>query len=166
MQTITQAQGETIFIPSNWYHQVNNVTDCISINRNWCNSVNVPSLYQSIVEELEHVEESLCDVRDMLSDNHEGEEDGWKREFYELVQDVAVKDAGWAWAGFWDMILHNLQHPATRERGDLRPGDGWVSKRLLPLVDDFVQRDDARWLDGGILNTAVRCKTLLEAMGE
>ncbi|TKY90582.1 hypothetical protein EX895_000580 [Sporisorium graminicola] len=159
MQTITQHAHETVFIPSNWFHQVTNLTDCISINRNWCNAVNLPSLYHSIVDELQHVENSLCDVRDMLSASGEGE--GWKREFYAVVQDVAVQDAGWAWAGFWEMILHNLTHPATK--AELKPADAWVRERLLPLVRDFERREDAKWLDEGIRQTAEKCRRLLEA---
>ncbi|SPC65415.1 uncharacterized protein UHOD_00545 [Ustilago sp. UG-2017b] len=164
LQGIDQEEGETIFIPSNWYHQVSNVTEAISINRNWCNSINLPSLYEAIKRELEHVEESLCDVRDMLSDSSGGKDgDEWKREFYVLVQDVAVKDAGWAWKGVWDMVVRNLEHPATKQ--DLRPKDGWVKERLLPLVKDFELREDGKWLDGeGIQNTTQRCKGLLEDM--
>lgn len=34
--TITQRQGETIFVPSGWYHTVTNLDPCvISINKNW-----------------------------------------------------------------------------------------------------------------------------------
>ncbi|CDW99799.1 hypothetical protein [Sporisorium scitamineum] len=157
MQTIHQSANETIFIPSNWYHQVHNSTDCISINRNWCNSINIPSLYRSIVDELSHVEDSLCDVREMLSS---GEGEGWKREFYALVQDVAIKDAGWAWAGFWHMVRHNLIHPACRV--GLRPVDEWMSERLLPLIRDFEGREDGKWLDAGIRETVKKCRELLE----
>ncbi len=32
VQIVDQEQGETIFIPSNWYHQVNNLTEAVSIN--------------------------------------------------------------------------------------------------------------------------------------
>ncbi|SPO20933.1 uncharacterized protein UTRI_00410 [Ustilago trichophora] len=165
IQVIDQAQGETIFIPSNWYHQVENLTEAISINRNWCNSVNLPSLYQSIVDELQHVEENLCDVKEMLSSNSSsGTGEGWKEEFYRLVQDVAIQDAGWAWAGFWDMVVYNLKHPAKARES--RPKDGWVRERLRPLVEDFAKREDARWLDQKILETAKRCKIILEATGD
>ncbi|SPO20018.1 uncharacterized protein UTRI_00410_B [Ustilago trichophora] len=165
VQIIDQTQGETIFIPSNWYHQVENLTETISINRNWCNSVNLPSLYQSIVDELQHVEESLCDVKEMLSSNDSSATgEGWKEEFFTLIQDVAVQDAGWAWAGFWDMVVYNLEHPATASES--RPKDGWMRERLRPLVDDFAEREDARWLNQKILEIAKRCKILLEAMGD
>ncbi|KAK0541036.1 hypothetical protein OC835_000356 [Tilletia horrida] len=49
--------GETIFVPSNWYHEVLNLTDCISINHNWCNSYNLESMYDSMVEEVSAVRE-------------------------------------------------------------------------------------------------------------
>ncbi|SNX81670.1 uncharacterized protein MEPE_00375 [Melanopsichium pennsylvanicum] len=177
VQIIDQKQGETIFIPSNWYHQVENLTECISINRNWCNSVNLPSLYHSIVAELDHVQESLCDVKEMLqngcssssttaSKGKQGEQvEGWEKEFYTLVQDVAIKDAGWAWDAFWNMVHWNLTKPATRSETRLRPGDAWIRDRLLPLVVEFDARKDARWLDPQIRHTALKCKTLLEAMG-
>ncbi|GAC95541.1 hypothetical protein PHSY_003117 [Pseudozyma hubeiensis SY62] len=161
MQIIIQSAGETIFVPSNWYHQVDNVSDVISMNRNWCNAHNLPSLYESILQELDHVEESLDDVKDMLRAN-KGQE--WKQEFYALVQDVAVKDAGWAWDGFWKMVERNLVSLATGKGS--RPDDGWVRERLLPLAEGFELREDAKWLDSGIRETAQRCKLLLESIDD
>lgn len=32
---VDQQEGETIFVPSGWYHMVLNLSDCISINHNW-----------------------------------------------------------------------------------------------------------------------------------
>ncbi|ETS63599.1 hypothetical protein PaG_01898 [Moesziomyces aphidis] len=159
VQVVDQQEGETIFVPSNWWHEVHNVGECISINRNWCNAVNVPSLYRSIEAELEHVERSLCDVHEMLqSNNTQGEE--WRKEFYTLVQDVAVQDAGWAWDGFWKMVLRNLRNPPTGSR--CRPDAKWVRTRILPLAQQFETRQDAHWLDASILDTARRCRQLLE----
>lgn len=164
MQVITQHAHETIFIPSNWYHQVHNLTDCISINRNWCNSHNIASLYHSIVQELQHVEQSLCDVREILANKPCSTHHDSKREFYALVQDVAVKDAGWAWHAFWQMLLRNLTSLPTEPA--LRPHVAWMSQQLLPLTHDFEHREDARWLDPVIRTTAQTCKSLLDAMVE
>ena len=80
-----------------------NLTDCISINHNWCNAANLPALYAAMCEEVERVEQALEDVRDMLVTAHkakaeEGDSDseaGWKREFVKIVQDVTQADAGW-----------------------------------------------------------------------
>lgn len=30
--TVLQEEGETIFVPSNWYHEVTNLTDCVSVS--------------------------------------------------------------------------------------------------------------------------------------
>ncbi|PSS06491.1 hypothetical protein PHLCEN_2v3720 [Hermanssonia centrifuga] len=86
---VDQEEGETIF--------VENLTACISINHNWCNSVNLPSLYLSMCDKVVEVEEALEDVREMLitSQDNKEEETEWKREFVKIVQDVVKQDAGW-----------------------------------------------------------------------
>ena len=94
--------------PSGWYHQVENLTDCISINHNWCNAVNLPALYTSMCHEVVRVEAALEDVRDMLAEAHKGKtgdgETEWRREFTKIVQDVTQKDAGWKCV--LDYIVH------------------------------------------------------------
>ena len=80
-----------------------NLTDCISINHNWCNAANLSALYAAMCEEVERVEQALEDVRDMLVTAHKTKveekdsdsEAGWKREFVKIVQDVTQADAGW-----------------------------------------------------------------------
>lgn len=78
----------------NHYRKVENLTACISINHNWCNSVNLPQLYKSMCDEIVEVEKALYDVRDMLRELH-GDDATWKKEFTKVVQDVVQKDAGW-----------------------------------------------------------------------
>ena len=39
--SILQQRGETIFVPSNWFHSVENVHDTLSINHNWLNGANI-----------------------------------------------------------------------------------------------------------------------------
>lgn len=79
--------------PSGWYHTVENLTTCISINHNWCNSVNLPSMYAAICHRIVDVERELEDVRELLSLNPENRE--WEVEWMDIVQDVLEKDAGW-----------------------------------------------------------------------
>ncbi|OBZ77277.1 JmjC domain-containing protein 1 [Grifola frondosa] len=115
---VEQKAGESIFIPSGWYHQVENLTDCISINHNWCNAANLPSLYSSMCAKVIEVEHALEDVRELLSHNQEvtgkdGNIDdangGWEREWTHIVQDLVEKDAGWNWMTFWRMVRHAMQ---------------------------------------------------------
>lgn len=73
--------------------KVENLTHCISINHNWSNSVNMPSLYKAMCDKVVEVEAALYDVRDMLSAG--GADDTWKQEWVNIVQDVVKHDAGW-----------------------------------------------------------------------
>ncbi|KZT06729.1 Clavaminate synthase-like protein [Laetiporus sulphureus 93-53] len=150
---VEQKEGDTIFIPSGWYHQVENLTACISINHNWCNSVNLPSLYESMCAKVLEVEHALEDVKDMLSENAP-EDDDWQQEWVQIVQDVVEKDAGWNWVTFWKMVLHALQiatynsNESTVAAGhwkpappELRPPWSFVKERVQKCYDDFIQRD-------------------------
>ena len=75
--------------------QVENLTDCISINHNWCNAHNLPSLYSSMCAKVTEVEHALEDVRELLSSNAAPGDTSWMREWVNIVQDVVEKDAGW-----------------------------------------------------------------------
>ncbi|TFY68415.1 hypothetical protein EVJ58_g1026 [Rhodofomes roseus] len=125
---VEQKDGETIFVPSGWYHQVENITACISINHNWCNSVNLPSLYDSMCAKVTEVEHALEDVRELLSQNdssHSGGQ-GWEREWVNIVQDVVEKDAGWNWLTFWKMIRYVLGAAACPATDCKLSGTLWV----------------------------------------
>jgi len=54
-----QSPGETIFVPSGWYHQVYNVTDAISINHNWFNGWSLPRVWNHIKDELKLARQTL-----------------------------------------------------------------------------------------------------------
>ncbi|KAL6299466.1 Clavaminate synthase-like protein [Sparassis latifolia] len=151
---IEQNGGETIFVPSGWYHQVENLTDCISINHNWCNSVNLPSLYTSMCAKVTEVEHALEDVRELLEHNavRDEEDDAPEREWIRIVQDVVEKDAGWNWMTFWRMVLHALRastgHPSPETSSmwkiasaDLTPPLEFVKQRIKHCYDDFLLRD-------------------------
>ena len=62
---IIQKQGEIIFIPSGWHHQVWNVEDTISINHNWINGCNVLDVWRGLKKELSSVMEEVSDCKDM-----------------------------------------------------------------------------------------------------
>ncbi|CAH0368391.1 unnamed protein product [Pelagomonas calceolata] len=38
---VVQQPGEAIFVPSGWYHDVENLNDCLSVNCNWANASNL-----------------------------------------------------------------------------------------------------------------------------
>ncbi|XP_064112143.1 2-oxoglutarate and iron-dependent oxygenase JMJD4-like isoform X2 [Macrobrachium nipponense] len=62
---VIQEQGETIFVPSGWHHQVWNLEDTISINHNWLNGTNIQVAWHFLVESLNQVEFAIQDCKDM-----------------------------------------------------------------------------------------------------
>jgi len=58
-----QEAGETIFVPSNWWHQVHNLEDTISINHNWANACNMDLMWNFLKKELEAVQSAISDCK-------------------------------------------------------------------------------------------------------
>lgn len=62
---IIQSAGETVFVPSGWFHQVWNEGHTISINHNWFNATNVFEIWLQIYETYKNVLHEIHDCRDM-----------------------------------------------------------------------------------------------------
>ncbi|PVG00504.1 Clavaminate synthase-like protein [Serendipita vermifera] len=118
MYVVEQEEGETIFVPSGWYHQVLNLTFCISINHNWSNAHNLQSMYQAMVQATKRVEHSIEDVKELLQKQHP---QGWEEEWTTVVQDLLRQDAGWDWSTFWAMVLLNLEDAVRPKRDEPSP---------------------------------------------
>lgn len=67
---LIQKAGDTIFVPSGWYHQVHNVDHTISINHNFFNGCNVSHVWSALLESYRKVLIEIDDCRDM--DDFEG----------------------------------------------------------------------------------------------
>ncbi|XP_068637462.1 arginine-specific demethylase JMJ20 isoform X2 [Aristolochia californica] len=67
----TQEQNEVIFVPSGWYHQVQNMEDTISINHNWFNAYNLSWVWNLLLKDYNEAKEYIEDIRD-ICDNFEG----------------------------------------------------------------------------------------------
>ncbi|KAJ9109017.1 hypothetical protein QFC21_000343 [Naganishia friedmannii] len=146
---VEQHAGETIFVPSGWHHQVENMDFCISINQNFASSHIMPTIYHNLLHSLSRVEDAISDVKELLqeqalknaepSDAENTEETlSWEKEWFEQVQSLLEMDAGWGLRGFWSMVAYNLRNPPTN--ASLRPSDEYVFTNIRPLVEDFKQR--------------------------
>jgi hypothetical protein len=62
---VVQNQGEAIFVPSGWHHQVWNLEETISVNHNWVNGCNIMNMWRALVENLDRVKREIEDCRDM-----------------------------------------------------------------------------------------------------
>lgn len=61
---IIQEAGDAIFVPSGWYHQVQNVLDTISINHNWINACNIEYVWEALQKNIISVEKEMRDLSD------------------------------------------------------------------------------------------------------
>ena len=105
---VIQEEGEIIFVPSGWHHQVVNLDFCISINHNFACSITLPLLFASLLAAQSRVEDSISDVKEMIL-QRVGREGPWEEEWVEEVQGLLERDAGWNWQGFWQMVLRNVK---------------------------------------------------------
>ncbi|KAJ1967777.1 JmjC domain-containing protein 4, partial [Dimargaris xerosporica] len=94
---VFQMPGQTLFVPSGWAHQVENIGDAISINHNWGNGYNLPILYEALQKELSLVEHAIRDCAGM---------DGWDQHCQVLLR----ANHGMNFADFFQLI----QLKATR----------------------------------------------------
>ena len=62
---VFQEAGETVFVPSGWYHQVWNITDTISVNHNWFNGCNIVEIWLNLYEHYQKVVDEISDCKDM-----------------------------------------------------------------------------------------------------
>ncbi|KAJ1653680.1 hypothetical protein IWQ61_006242 [Dispira simplex] len=62
---VYQMPGQTLYVPSGWAHQVENIGDTVSINHNWGNAFNLFTLYCELERQLDNVEHAIRDVQDM-----------------------------------------------------------------------------------------------------
>lgn len=61
---IIQEKGDALFVPSGWYHQVENQSDTISINHNWNNGCNIQIMWEVLNQSLNDVELEIGQFKD------------------------------------------------------------------------------------------------------
>lgn len=93
---IYQKDGETVFVPSNWFHQVENIGAAISINHNWINASNLMFTYASLRKDWNDCRHAIEDLQDTMS----------PMEFLQECQNLLMVHSGWDWRIFLNMIAH------------------------------------------------------------
>uniref|UniRef100_A0A8D0G2C5 2-oxoglutarate and iron-dependent oxygenase JMJD4 n=1 Tax=Sphenodon punctatus TaxID=8508 RepID=A0A8D0G2C5_SPHPU len=68
---IIQEEGEIVFVPSGWHHQVYNLEDTISINHNWVNGCSVARMWSFLQDELAAVHQEISEWKDTMEDWHQ-----------------------------------------------------------------------------------------------
>ncbi|KAI8369589.1 uncharacterized protein BYT42DRAFT_585019 [Radiomyces spectabilis] len=138
---VYQHDGETLFVPSGWFHQVENIGATISINHNWLNACNLKFSYPSLAKDLNDVRRSIDDIRPLTT----------PLEFTDQCQQLLLMHSGWNWT----ILLQLLQHIACRlsqQSTCLLQPDAQFQKEQIrvlmsalrqePLFSDFVTEHD------------------------
>ncbi len=55
--SVRQPSGATLFVPSNWFHTVENIEDTLSINHNWMNGANIRKCWHYVESKVRRYEE-------------------------------------------------------------------------------------------------------------
>ncbi|GJJ77969.1 histone arginine demethylase JMJD6 [Entomortierella parvispora] len=124
--TIYQNPGETLFVPSGWWHQVHNIGDTISINHNWCNGSNLDLILESLCSDLKEVEHEIEHLK----------EDMEEEEWVETCQRLLLANSGWDWSTIWqlcmtvhDRVQRQMETQATVEDEGVNPQPSTTSTR-------------------------------------
>lgn len=136
--TVFQKPGETIFVPSTWYHQVKNIGTTLSINHNWINAVSLSSIFDNLSSETEMSAEAVKDLKDdgVVSNSV----------FVEVVQELTLANAGMNWQTFFDLILFRFEHEKEYISPDMRPSKEYEAAVVKDVCDRWKTLADAEHL--------------------
>ncbi|ORX59455.1 Clavaminate synthase-like protein [Hesseltinella vesiculosa] len=120
---IYQRDGETVFIPSNWFHQVENIGATISINHNWLNATNIEKCFESMCQDLKQVECSLSDLQETMD----------PFEFVTTSQHVLLLHSGWNWSTLHRLLACIEQRLRLNKDPCLQPEVPWQLAQVQSL---------------------------------
>ncbi|EKC98209.1 jumonji domain containing 4 [Trichosporon asahii var. asahii CBS 8904] len=118
---IVQEEGEVIFVPSGWHHQVVNIDFEMTLAND------------RVKEAIEDVQ---ADIKARLGNSTLP--DGtleWEAEWAAEVEGLLARDAGWGWEGFWACILGNMKRPPASP--DLSPSEAERNGFIREVLDCF-----------------------------
>ena len=128
---IYQRAGETLFVPSNWFHQVHNETDCVSINHNFANAFNLKYLYGALVQSHGQCEEAISHLKSDMDDEE------WKMEVEKLLQ--AHHGMNWGeFAEMLEMVKRELLQANTTTLDELHVGQQTLREFSLLEIEKYL----------------------------
>ncbi|TPX56639.1 hypothetical protein PhCBS80983_g04389 [Powellomyces hirtus] len=93
---IYQRPGELVFVPSRWYHQVENIGETISINHNWCNARNIDTIFENLETDLAYIRNAIGEHRIEMG------EDEWDPHCQMMLR---ANNAGFGYEMLWDFLV-------------------------------------------------------------
>ncbi|KZT25780.1 Clavaminate synthase-like protein [Neolentinus lepideus HHB14362 ss-1] len=150
--TVWQYPNEAIFVPSGWLHELNkfSCSETLSVNHNWANASCLRCMAKALEDEV-HLGHLALDGFDL----------GSPEEVAVLVQDLTLRNFGWGWKEFFEMIkwryvsacqdtpppVHIKKEVAWKEApDDLRPSPSVEGHIVLQVVQDWLHSNDSEYL--------------------
>ena len=131
---VVQKTGQTVFVPSGWWHQVMNQRETLSINHNWITRHNVHHSWDYLNEQLVLIERELADLRPGME--HEGE---WRQITQKVLRAQTSLDFD-DFATFLRFIKRRrLQGRDSGDRfGDIIRDDVTACSELLAVIEPII----------------------------
>lgn len=134
---IYQKDGETVFVPSNWFHQVENIGAAISINHNWVNASNLMFTYASLRKDWNDCKHAIEDLQDAMS----------PMEFLQECQNLLMVHSGWDWRIFLNMMAHVVANRAKQPNVPIHQPDlAWQMDRIDEVLKQWAE-DEPRLIE-------------------
>lgn len=134
---IYQKDGETVFVPSNWFHQVENIGAAISINHNWINASNIMWTYESLRKDWNDCKHAIEDLEDTMP----------PVEFLQECQNLLLVHSGWDWRIFLNMVAHIIANRIKVPNIPINQPDlGWQMDRIEEVLKQW-EIDEPRLLE-------------------
>ena len=101
LRVLLQGEGDAIFVPSGWHHEVFNVSKglTLSVNHNWIRHCGGPCLRNAwlfLREEMAEIRKRLADIKQGCSSD----------EFSSACEKMLITDAGLGYKDFRDLLSH------------------------------------------------------------
>ncbi|KAG2214205.1 hypothetical protein INT46_010440 [Mucor plumbeus] len=150
---IYQKDGETVFVPSNWFHQVENIGAAISINHNWINASNIMLTYKSLRKDWNDCKHAIEDLEDTMP----------PVEFLQECQNLLLVHSGWDWRIFLNMIAHIVANRVEVPNIPInQPNLGWQMHRIEEVLKQW-EADEPHLLEyfknNGLFDTYLQLKS-------
>ena len=151
---VIQYPGEAIFVPSNWFHTVENIDDCCSINHNWISSESLVNAWEHLKKERQRAAELIEDCRGLCV--------GEVGDFEGLVQKNVAASAGMSWEQFGRLVMHGCAHaPAVWKEKRMCVGRR-VLEDMLRAWKEVEQEEKEKQLTKGVKTAPICSESIFQ----
>lgn len=132
-----QKDGETVFVPSGWFHQVENIGAAISINHNWANACNLKHTFGSLKKDLDDCTRAIMDIKDGMT----------QVEFVQECQNLLLVHSGWDWKTFLNMLHCVVENRSISLVHPNQPPLKWQMEQISMILEQWLNEEGQDLID-------------------